>query len=358
MILPDFPRPLFSAIVPPTTRTGGRFTQGAHKIGQLKVIAMSADREDFSDTSLPTPDLETSYSSPSFAHLYDRMCAHFPREVRAVGSCGATIIKAVQGGHEKTVPAVPEIVFRLVGKSELASSSVDFGDGRVSLSGTAGSFYVAPAGAEARWHSEGEHQLLMLAAPETVVREMLSSEDGADHGDPLRAIYGRDIFETNLSTYMNSIWRESQHTGPGASLMLDGLFSMLLGTLSRHSASAHKPRAKIESPPLDARRIARVTEYIDAHLADDVSIAQLAKIACLSREHFSRCFKAATNMTPHRFVIGRRIELSMQLLADRQNTLADIAYACGFSNQAHYSTQFKAQIGMAPGAYRATIVKR
>ena len=79
----------------------------------------------------------------------------------------------------------------------------------------------------------------------------------------------------------------------------------------------------------------------------------LAEQAGLSPYHFLRLFKAATGMTPHRFVSARRVARCRDLLSDPSKSLAQIAYQCGYSSQSHMTTQFGRAMGMTPGAYRA-----
>jgi AraC-like DNA-binding protein len=71
---------------------------------------------------------------------------------------------------------------------------------------------------------------------------------------------------------------------------------------------------------LDRRRLTRVLDYIGANLEDDLTLARLAAVACLSRFHFSRAFKAAVGRSPHHYVSAKRLELAKQLLGkgDRQ----------------------------------------
>lgn len=119
----------------------------------------------------------------------------------------------------------------------------------------------------------------------------------------------------------------------------------------RKAAPAGEPRLAI-SP----QRLHRVLDYIDAALGErDLTLARLAAIAHLSPFHFSRAFKAATGTAPHRFVVERRVERAKALLAKRELSLAEIAYAAGFANQAHFSTMFRRVTDMTPGEYRQSL---
>ena len=115
-------------------------------------------------------------------------------------------------------------------------------------------------------------------------------------------------------------------------------------------APASKPLPPVRGA-LDPRRLRRVTDYIDAHLGEDLRIGSLAKEAYLSPFHFARSFKEATGRTPHRYVTDRRIERSRTLIGEGDLPLAEIAVKCGFSSQAHFSRWFKRLVGATPGEY-------
>ena len=79
--------------------------------------------------------------------------------------------------------------------------------------------------------------------------------------------------------------------------------------------------------------IKRVQEYLQAHLADSVTLAELAQQAGLSEYHFARMFGQSLGCPPHRSLLGLRLKRAKQLLAGPE-PLASIASQCGFSSQA------------------------
>ena len=81
---------------------------------------------------------------------------------------------------------------------------------------------------------------------------------------------------------------------------------------------------------LDDARLIRVLAYIEDHLAEAMTGADLAKVACLSVFHFTRAFAAAMDVPPHRYVNQRRIESAKELMATGQTSLSEIASIVGF----------------------------
>ncbi|MEM8824340.1 MAG: AraC family transcriptional regulator [Pseudomonadota bacterium] len=296
----------------------------------------------------------TELDAGDYGSIYGDLYARFPQEKQTVGLSALTMLKVDQASHQTKDPAIEDIVLRLVSDGALATSRVDCGDGCRTLSGRPGSFYLAPANAIADWHADGDHQLLLLALPRGRAVSLLAGGD-PDGADPLDALYGRELFDASVAQLMERIWQESQRNGPGASLLVDGLFMTLLGTLARIGSDDWGRDGSHRESALGDRQLARVIEYIDAHLSEPTTVEDLAEVAGLSEYHFMRRFKLATNATPHAFVIGRRIEASRQMLSDRSLSIAHVAYECGFSSQSHFTNQFRNTVGVPPGAYRRAL---
>jgi AraC family transcriptional regulator len=103
---------------------------------------------------------------------------------------------------------------------------------------------------------------------------------------------------------------------------------------------------------LDRRRLFRVLDYIDRHLEGNLTLDEMASVACLSRFHFARAFKQAVGQSPRRYVIARRLERAQVLLTESETPLVEIALALRFSSQANFTRAFRQSTGLAPGQYR------
>ena len=100
-------------------------------------------------------------------------------------------------------------------------------------------------------------------------------------------------------------------------------------------------------------RLNRVTELVERKLGSRVTLAEMARHAGISPFHFCRQFKRATGMTPHQFVLHRRVERAKQRLAARDEaTLAEMSGQLGFVSQSHFTTVFRRLAGSTPRAYR------
>jgi AraC family transcriptional regulator len=101
-----------------------------------------------------------------------------------------------------------------------------------------------------------------------------------------------------------------------------------------------------------AWQVRKVRDYIDAHIASPVLVADLCALIYRSEAHFARAFKRTFGKSPHSFVVRRRVELAAQYMLTTNATLSDIAFRCGFTDQAHLCKHFRQATGQTPGAWR------
>jgi AraC family transcriptional regulator len=98
----------------------------------------------------------------------------------------------------------------------------------------------------------------------------------------------------------------------------------------------------------------RAKEAMDAALDKEITIAQLALDCGLSAGHFARAFRKSTGYPPHHWLLRRRVERAQDLLLTSDKPLAEIASACGYSNQSHLTRAFGQAVGISPGLWRRT----
>jgi len=112
----------------------------------------------------------------------------------------------------------------------------------------------------------------------------------------------------------------------------------------------------IPTPParggLAPWQIRRVMSEIDANLASPIRMKDLADLVRLSESYFSRAFKATLNVSPHAYILRRRIERAQEIMLTTDEQLSEIALACGLCDQAHLSRLFRRIAGASPGSWR------
>lgn len=139
---------------------------------------------------------------------------------------------------------------------------------------------------------------------------------------------------------------------PGAldATFVDGIARMVVCHLARCWAVAAP--VVDDGLRLSPAEIASLQAHVDAHLEQRLSVEDLARVLGLGYASFARRLKATVGLNPMQYLIQRRVECCKRLLTEPQWTLADIAYRAGFSNQAHFSTTFRAQLGVTPSEFR------
>lgn len=99
-------------------------------------------------------------------------------------------------------------------------------------------------------------------------------------------------------------------------------------------------------------RIGRVTAYIHDHLDGPLDLDRLAEVACLSRFHWHRIYRAMTGETAAETVRRLRLVRASGELANTTKAIDDVAARAGYSTQAAFTRAFAAAYGMPPGRYR------
>ena len=140
------------------------------------------------------------------------------------------------------------------------------------------------------------------------------------------------------------------------SLFLDHIFSAMVAHLAVTYGGLNRGDLRSESlgrrgmlTPIQERR---VTSRLLDDLTGDPSLSELALLCGLSRSHFVRAFKQSTGLPPHRWLLVQRVRRAKILLHCTKSPIAEIALACGFADQSHFTRVFSRIFGISPGAWR------
>ncbi len=98
-------------------------------------------------------------------------------------------------------------------------------------------------------------------------------------------------------------------------------------------------------------------EYIDSHLAEELSVRDLATLCYVSADHLTRLFKKKYGMTVSEYIQEKRIRLAGELLQREDLTISMVANTVGFGNYSYFTEQFKKHYGMTPREYQKQIRK-
>lgn len=138
-------------------------------------------------------------------------------------------------------------------------------------------------------------------------------------------------------------------------LLLDSWALILSEKMLRGLSSHGERQVRGSYGKIPARGIARVIDCIESGIEQDLRLNSLAEIAGMSVYHFARRFRETVGITPHAYVLSRRIARGRAILSRSEGSLAQVAVACGFSSQAHFTTAFRRRFGVTPGEYRRQV---
>lgn len=225
--------------------------------------------------------------------------------------------------------------------------SFDWGCGRWEGAWHADDVSVAPPHTGTEIYVDQPHAFLALALPASFVMSALDDivpGRATDFGR-LHASTFRDAL---VARYCKELWQQTNaNCGVSDKLSTDSLVFAMISALARRAHGSLSVGCK-----LTGRSLARVLDFIDDRLADDLSLAELAAVENLSPMHFARQFRRAVGLSPHQYVVRCRIARAQALLSLTRHRLSEIALAVGFSNQSHMTALFSRNLGITPLRYR------
>lgn len=241
----------------------------------------------------------------------------------------------------------PYVVLHLQGPKRITRR----GDGpALTVEALSGAISVVPAGAAHGWSTCGPIGFAHLYLhPDLVARTVQEKFDRDPRSVVLTDTVGSD--SPLLRALFTAMIAQVEAPGFASRLVLDTLLQNFLVQLlcELSSLGGDTPNAPHSLAP---RRLRRVLDYIEANLADEIELDDLAGVAGSSRFHFSRAFRDATGFPPYRYLVHRRIDAAKTLLLDNDLTLEQISAQCGFKSSAQFSVMFKQVFGITPTRFR------
>ncbi|MFC4527041.1 helix-turn-helix transcriptional regulator [Dyella halodurans] len=134
--------------------------------------------------------------------------------------------------------------------------------------------------------------------------------------------------------------------------VVDHLLYALCGHVAERYGSKKLARSRHASGGLAPWQQRRARELLRESMADGVSLQDVAEACRLSPSAFVKGFKKSVGVPPYQWLLAQRIERSIELMQSTSLSLVDIALACGFSDQSHFTRMFAQKMGVSPGAYR------
>ena len=212
------------------------------------------------------------------------------------------------------------------------------------------SITLVPAGSANVWRTEGPIAFAHLYIPPATLEATIDHDFDSEGRDATLTprVGCRDAF---LEPLVATMLHEAARVENANALRLDCLYEAVRRRLAaRHST--HRPRSTGRVVTLAPHRLRQVVEFIDANLAQDIRLGDLAAVTTCGQSHFSHAFQTATGRSPYQFVLRQRIEFAKVLLLTSHSPLEEIAQRCGFRTRDQLSRMFKHLTGMNPRRFR------
>jgi len=200
----------------------------------------------------------------------------------------------------------------------------------------------------------GEYEMLLVELCPCQLRHPLAHENYLARL-PLAPQYG--VSDPQIGFLLCSMRAEIEAGCATGRLYAESLSLALITYL----ANRYPDRSAVEGlrkAKLSSAQFGRVRDYVRAHLARELGLAELATVVHLSPHHFCLLFKNTAGITPYQYVLRERVYESTKRLGARLVPIVEIASALGFANQSHFTAVFRKVTGMTPKDYQRGVDQR
>jgi len=159
----------------------------------------------------------------------------------------------------------------------------------------------------------------------------------------------RDSFISAAAAQLRSVLRAEGRVSPAFAEAMATAIAYRVAVAG--STSGGRIRGTDRAPALSTLQLGRIERFIDEHLDEPITLAQLAELLSMSAWHFMRRFNASHGISPHAFITQRRLDRAQVLLATSKLSVTAIALEVGLSHS-HFSRTFLARVGLSPREYR------
>lgn len=213
-----------------------------------------------------------------------------------------------------------------------------------------GQVFWIPADLRTIWRINGRLEFIGVHFGASAL-ERIARETGIPSAELARLPFRPGFHDAFASSACATLAGEAARAGPGARTRFAEILAETLGVyLAQHASREPDTSSLVQPVAADLRE--RAIDRIEASIASGISVDDLARSVAMSPSAFARAFKHAVGVSPHRYLIARRIEIAKHLLERTHFSIAEIAQETGFSSQAHFTNQFREHVAITPRRYR------
>lgn len=212
-----------------------------------------------------------------------------------------------------------------------------------------GDIHIIPAQTPSAWDVKGKDTFLTLSVSPSLLNRVAKELGQDPDGIEIRNRF--QVRDTQLENIGWALKEEMECGYPCGQLYFDSLAVAVASRLIRYY-SAKSVATKYPNKRLSDRRLRQVFVYIEDNLAENIALADLAAVVGLSVSHFNVLFREAVGLSPHQYLIRRRVERAKDLLGESTLSISQIAAESGFAHQSHLARHMRRMLGVAPKALR------
>jgi AraC family transcriptional regulator len=183
----------------------------------------------------------------------------------------------------------------------------------------------------------------------------IADDSGASHIDDLTCEPATGVDDPILRNVGLSLLGAFERPEQVSSIFIDHASLGICAHIA-HAYGGMRAKSQLVRGGLAPWQERRAKDILSSNLAGNVELKVLAQECGLSVSHFSRAFRHSTGAPPHQWLLEHRIDVAKPLLRDRQLPLSDVALACGFADQSHFTRIFTRFVGLSPGAWRRRLL--
>ena len=210
---------------------------------------------------------------------------------------------------------------------------------------TRGDLDVLPAGSSDTWREESDNTILMVQVAPALLRR--TAEEMGLPPERAGLTPRHQIRDPQIEYIAWALEADQQAGSPNGLLYTETLSTALaIHLLGHHGAANLAPRG------LSQPQLRRLNDYIEAHLAEELTLARLAEVVHVSASHLKTLFKRSTGVPVHEYVVQRRVERARLLLTRGDMPIAQVALEAGFAHQSHMARCMRRVLGVTPTGVR------
>lgn len=282
----------------------------------------------------------------SHASFYKDVYGQHVSSLSSFGSKGSSVMEAVQSSGDWSDAPVPDLAIAWLASNPVGFS-YDLGAGRFSGAHRTNDAILIAPGAGATIQVYGPHVCRVVAIPYAWLESCADGELPVD-GD-FGSLHSGLLRSSDLLSSLEAIWLESSRGNARGKLYADGLLLQVTSAILRlDREKASRPA----SGGLAPWQVNRVTDFMEEHLSDDVSLDDLSALLGLSPFHLCRAFKNSVGEPPHRWRQKRRLERAAEMLIATDVPVIEVAAAVGYEDPSRFATAFRKMFRVNPSIYR------